>query len=287
MLPSSSDLHYFIEVAQSLNLSRAAERLGLSQPSLSLSIQRLERDVGAQLLIRSKKGVTLTPAGKVFQRHARELVQQWEKVRDKTVASETQVRGSLKLGCHPSVACYSLPGFLPQLLSEHVDLEFHLAHDLSRKITERVISLEVDIGIVVNPVRHPDLVIQKLSEDEVTYWMAEKAGVLTHLGSDHKVLICDPELLQTQALMKSKKQEFREFRRVITSSNLEVVMSLTAAGTGIGILPGRVAALDGRLKKVAGAPVFKDQICLIYRVENRGNLVIKEVAKAVEKVFRE
>lgn len=285
MLPSSADLHYFIEVAQSLNLSRAAERLGLSQPSLSLSIQRLERDVGAQLLIRSKKGVSLTPAGKVFQRHARELVQQWEKVRDKTVASETQVRGSLKLGCHPSVACYSLPGFLPELLSEHVDLEFQLAHDLSRKITERVISLEVDLGIVVNPVRHPDLVIQKLSEDEVTYWAHEKAGALGQMGSESRVLICDPELLQTQALMKNKRPEFQEFRRVITSSNLEVILSLTAAGSGIGILPGRVAALEPRLKKVPNAPSFKDQICLVYRIENRSNLVIKEVAKSIQKVF--
>lgn len=285
MLPSSSDLNYFIEVAQSLNLSRAAERLGLSQPSLSLSIQRLERDVGTQLLIRSKKGVNLTPAGKELQRHARELIRQWEQVRDKTLASETLVRGSLRLGCHPSVACYSLPGVLPELLGRHLQLEFQLTHDLSRKITERVISLEVDLGIVVNPVRHPDLVIQKLSEDEVTYWAHEKATELGRIASESRVLLCDPELLQTQALMKNRKSEFHEFRRVITSSSLEVILSLTAAGAGIGILPGRVAGLEPKLRKLPNAPSFKDQICLVYRSENRANPVIREVARVIQTVF--
>lgn len=60
MMPSPADLSYFIEVGNVLNLSRAAERLGISQPSLTLSIQRLEHSVGTALLIRSNKGVTLT-----------------------------------------------------------------------------------------------------------------------------------------------------------------------------------------------------------------------------------
>jgi len=60
MLPSAAELEYFLEVANTLNLSRASERLGLSQPSLSLAIKRLELSIGTQLFIRHKQGVTLT-----------------------------------------------------------------------------------------------------------------------------------------------------------------------------------------------------------------------------------
>ena len=287
MLPSPSDLTYFIEVATVLNLSRAAERLGLSQPSLSLSIQRLEHEIGAQLFIRSKKGVSLTSAGKVLLTSSRELMHKWESIRERALSSETQVKGVVKIGCHPSVALYSLPGFLPQILNQFKELEIQLLHDLSRKIVERIISLEIDLGIVVNPVKHPDLVIHKLCEDEVTYWTAsDKSFNSNNINSDEKVLICDPDLIQTQSLMKSKKPEYKEFNRYLTSSNLEVVTSLTASGCGIGILPGRVAGLSPNLKRLQSAPVFKDEICLVFRIENRQTIAVKELSQSIQKVFK-
>ena len=287
MLPSSSDLTYFIEVAQTMNLSRAAERLGLSQPSLSLSIQRLEHEVGAKLFIRSKKGVSLTSAGKVLLASSRELMQKWEAIREKALASESQVKGLFRIGCHPSVALYSLPGFLPQALVQFKELEVQLLHDLSRKIVERIISLEIDIGIVVNPVKHPDLVIHKLCEDEVTYYTSSvTSNINNNLSSTEKVLICDPDLIQTQSLMKFKKGEFKDFNRYLTTSNLEVVTSLTGSGCGIGIIPGRVAALSNQLKKIPNAPIFRDEICLIYRIENRQTVAVKELSKAIQQTFK-
>src|SRR3954454_23122721 len=106
MMPSASDLTYFIEVAAALNLSRAAERLGISQPSLTLAIQRLEHSIGTSLFIRSKKGVTLPQPGKQVLAHARELLQRWEIVRTKALASTNEIQGSYTLGCPPSVALY-------------------------------------------------------------------------------------------------------------------------------------------------------------------------------------
>lgn len=64
MIPSVAELTYFLEVSNSLNLSRASERLGISQPSLSLAIKRLEQTIGTSLFLRHKHGVSLTQAGK-------------------------------------------------------------------------------------------------------------------------------------------------------------------------------------------------------------------------------
>lgn len=287
MLPNAADLSYFVEVAHSQNLTRASERLGITQPSLTLAIQRLENSIGTQLLIRSQRGVMLTPAGKRLLSQSRLLLQTWEDVKAKATASMDSVEGSYVLGVHPSVAIYSLPLFLPALLEEHPHLEISLFHDLSRKVTEAVIRMEIDLGIVVNPVEHPDLVLKKLGEDEVTLWTARKKTKLQDPHSDHSVLICDPSLLQTQDLQKKLKRAGLRFSRTIHSSNLEVIAKLTAEGCGIGILPARVAnANESWLKKLPDAPSFRDEVVLLYRMENKGVKSIQEMAERIDRSFQ-
>lgn len=201
MIPSSTDLTYFLEVASLLNLSRAAETLGISQPSLTLAMQRLEASVGTSILIRQKRGVTLTKAGKQLLAHARSLLEQWDSIKSAALASTYEVQGCFTLGCHPSVALYSLPHFLPGLFQKYPNLEIQLHHDSSRKITEKVINLSIDIGIVINPVKHSDLVIKKIGDDVITFWRSNMNA------ANEKVLICDPDLLQTQSLLKKLKNK--------------------------------------------------------------------------------
>lgn len=288
MIPSATDLSYFIEVASSSNLSRAAERLGVSQPSLTLAIQRLEASIGTALFLRSKKGVSLTQAGKQVLAHSQDLVQRWENVKTQALASTHEIQGHYRLGCHPSVALYALPDLLPDLLEKNPRLEIKLTHDLSRKVAESVIRGETDLGIVVNPIRHPDLVIRRLCGDEVTFWVGPGQRTTQDFRSGEAVLICDPDLLQTQDLLKKLVESKVRYRRILTSSSLGVIARLVQAGAGIGILPGRVvsgAENLGKMTRIPGSPVFKDDICLLYRVENKGIRTIQVIAAALMSVF--
>ena len=275
-------------MANTLNLSRAAERLGISQPSLTLSIQRLESAVGAQVLLRNKRGVSLTPPGRQIFQQAKRLLETWEQVRVESLASITQVQGTFTIGCHQSVALYSLGGVLPEILEAHPKLDIHLKHDLSRKITESVISGSIDMGIVVNPVRHPDLIIHKLCEDKVTLWAADGKRSIQDIESGEAILLCDQDLLQSQALMKQLKKAGITIKRTMNSSSLEVVANLTASGCGIGILPTRVAEALGnkKLKLVPKAPVFLDEVCLLYRVENKGIRAFQAIGDATKEFFK-
>src|SRR4051812_24182010 len=133
MLPSPSELHYFIEVSNTLNVSRAAERLGISQPTLSLAIQRLEHAFGAPLLLRSKSGVRMTQAGTKLVAQARHLLDEWERLRQDAMKDESEIRGRYVLGCYASVALYTLPSIIAKMLLLHPSLELKLMHDLSRK----------------------------------------------------------------------------------------------------------------------------------------------------------
>lgn len=285
MMPTPSELQYFLEVSHTLNISRAAERLGISQPTLSLAIQRLEHTCGTPLLIRTKAGVKMTHAGQKLVGEVRTLISEWERIKGDVLKDEEEVRGQYTIGCHPSVALFSLHSFLPKLLTENPLLEIKLAHDLSRKITEDVISFKIDFGIVVNPWEHPDLVIRSLWKDEVTLWTAKKPTPLQDPFSGDGILIADTELIQSQTILKQLSKSKMKFKRNITSSNLEVITWLVSNGCGIGVLPGRVASrvksLD--LKPVGkDSPKFFDKICLVYRADAQKSKANRALAKLIE-----
>lgn len=255
--PNAWDLKYFQEVAHTQNLSRAAERLGVGQPALSLAVKRLEDSLEVRLFVRRNRGLVLTSAGQRLLRESNKILSAWESVVSETKKSQTELVGRFTLGCHPSVAIYALKDVLRKLYEASSGIEIQLTHGLSRIITEGVISGNIDFGVVVNPVRHPDLVIHSLASDEVCFWKTSKS--LSH------TLIYNPELTQSQALIKKIKKH-KGFERSIASDNLEVIATLAEAGTGIAILPSRVVkAVAPGLKRIEGFPHYVDQVTFIYR----------------------
>lgn len=279
MIPAPADLTYLIEVADTLNLSRAAERIGISQPSLSLAMQRLENAVGAPLLHRSQRGVRLTQAGRQLLASSREMLQLWDTVRSRTLASVSEVTGQYTIGAHPSVAIYALPLAVAKLMSRFPQLEIRLQHDLSRRILEQVVQMRIDIGVVVNPSPHPDLVLRPLCEDKVTLWRSRS-------DANTSIFIYDPDLLQAQSIVSRLKRSDFKFQRTIHSSSLEVIAQLTRSGVGVGVLPTRVARQIGGLVAVPSAPVFYDKVVLAYRVEQKSVASIQAIADLITSEMR-
>lgn len=187
------DIKYFIAASDTLNVTRASEIIGISQPALSYSIKRLENKLGGLLFIRLKNGVQLTKLGEEFKQRAHRLVYEWEQAQNIANPESGLVQGNYTIALHPSVALYALQYFMPKLQAEFPKLGFDFIHGHSREMTEKVISWEADFGIVVNPIQHPDLVIIKLSTDEVSVFYAKNA---------QKKLIYDRKLAQSQYILK-------------------------------------------------------------------------------------
>jgi DNA-binding transcriptional LysR family regulator len=284
MIASPTDLKYFADVAKTGNLSRSAERLGISQPSVSLALQRLEHEVGAQLFIRSKRGVELTQAGKQFNSHVADLLHSWDSITAKAQASETEIQGNYTFGIHTSMALNLLSGFLPQLIAENPKLNINLTHDISRKITEGIISMKLDMGVAVNPVAHPDLIITPLLKGEVTFWRTDTPITPTlDPSNDQAVLIADSSLIRSQTLIKDYQALGFKFSRIIESNNLEVIADLTAHGCGIGILPVNVAKrAKHKLIRIKKAPKFHDDHSFVYRMENKNLRTVQVISKALQ-----
>jgi LysR family transcriptional regulator, cell division regulator len=284
MRPSYDDLSYFLEVANTKNLSRAAERQGITQPSISAAMQRLEQNFDTPLLVRSRSGVQLTKAGQELQSYSRKFMTEWDQLKNNVVRSYSQMRGNFTLGCHPSVALYCLPKLIPQLEAKYPLVHFNLRHDLSRIITEQVISYEIDFALVINPVRHPDLVIHRLFFDEVSIWGKRNAETFQLSKADEYTLLCDPNLKQTQDLLN--KIAHYNFR-LKYSNNLEVIASLIAEGVGLGILPQRVAKNSMKpLQRVAEPMVhITDELCLVHRGDTQNNDVSRRISHDIRGIL--
>ncbi len=160
-------LRYFIAVAEELSFSRAAERLHVSQPPLSVHVKGLEEDLGIRLFDRSNRGVTLTAAGQVFYDEIRTVLRRLEQARLKAQNAGRGERGTLSIG-FVSIADYGvLPPALKRFREEFPQVEVQL-HELTTDAQIREIrGGRLDLGIGLGPVEEADLVFETLLRESL------------------------------------------------------------------------------------------------------------------------
>jgi len=286
---NTTDLNYFLHVAEAKNISRAADLIGITQPSLSTALKRLEAQLDVQLIVRDRHGIHLTKAGEKLYQQGSRLIADCRSLQIELKKQETEVFGRFVVGGHPSVALYSLPLFLPNLLNQYSELEISLEHALSRKITDGVIRGEIDFGVVINPVQQADLVLTKLGEDTVGFWRGAQKTPLNSLDSERTTLIYDPELFQSQSLLTQLRKKNINFANLVPSTNLEVIAKLASTGMGIGVLPRRVAETfkSFKLKEFRQElPQYKDKIYLVYRQDQQKSFAAKTIVGQIRKGFK-
>ena len=149
-------LRYFIAVAESGNLSRAAEKLFIAQPPLSVQIRQLEQDMGTPLFVRHPKGVRLTAAGEALLPEARALLDRAARLKD-TLHGDG-ARGTLSLGYVPSASSTVLPELIRVLRTAHPGLHLELREMISSDQAEALVMGHLDAGIARSGARHPRLV---------------------------------------------------------------------------------------------------------------------------------
>ena len=150
-------LRYFLVVAEELHFGRAAERIGIAQPPLSQSIQRLERDLGVELFDRSRRQVGLTTAGQLLVEEARELLAREERLRTVMHKARDGELGTLRCGVPPETPATVLQALLRQLAVRTPGLSVDLQELTTGEQLRLLASGQLDVGLVHHPVAAPDL----------------------------------------------------------------------------------------------------------------------------------
>jgi DNA-binding transcriptional LysR family regulator len=223
MLPQ---IEAFLEVARRQNLSRAAEALFVSQPTLTARLQSLEAALGEQLFIRTRRGMRLTEAGDAFLPYAEHAVAALADGRERLAELRRGVAGRLVLGAPPTVSTYTLPALLARFSAAHPGVRLAVKTGTSEEILDMVLHDQVQLGI-----------IRALANQEIETLPLFTDTLVLIAGPGHRLARSSPG---RQARMADLAGEVLVlFGR--SSSYLEFT---TATFRQAGVLPGSVLELD-------------------------------------------
>lgn len=143
-------LYYFLAVAREQNISKAAEVLHLSQPSLSRQMYDLEEIVGKELLIRGNKKTTLTEDGAYFRSKAEEIISLIENTMA-SLSTPTTIKGNISLGCAETVYMKEITKIIKDIRDMYPDVTFTLYSGNAQDVLEKINQGILDIGLLINP----------------------------------------------------------------------------------------------------------------------------------------
>jgi LysR family hydrogen peroxide-inducible transcriptional activator len=265
-------LRYFLAVARTRNFSRAAEQCRVAQPSLSQQIMKLEGELEERLFERTKREVSLTPAGELFRQHAERVLDEVEQARDKMREVRGLLRGRVMLGALPTIAPYFLPTRLRAFAAKFPGIEVVVHEDTTEQLARALLAKEIDVGLLSLPVERSGLVAEEFFDEDLLvalpaeHALAKKRALtLDHLEHEAFILMKEGHCLAGQALQFCRLNGFAP-RVSFRSAQIETVMAFVAAGWGVSIVPAmaerRMAVAGVKYRRLAG---LTRSVGVIYR----------------------
>jgi len=141
-------MQYFLCLAQERNVTRAARRLNIVQPALSMQIAKLETVLGKQLFFRTAQGMSLTPAGEEFERLVAPIIKDIDRAREEMARLDGKVAGRVSIGMINSAAQSILPVSTLRIAKAYPDIELSICEGYSETMLEWVLAGQLDLAIV-------------------------------------------------------------------------------------------------------------------------------------------
>ncbi|CCQ72205.1 hydrogen peroxide-inducible genes activator [Magnetospira sp. QH-2] len=166
-MPTLRQLSYLVAVADECHFGRAAQRVHVTQPTLSIQFAALESKLGVRLIERSRAGVYLTPLGRQVTEKARAVLADVQDIVDLTTASANEFAGNLRLGVPPTLGPYLLPHVIPEMHRRFPALKLYVREGTPRHIQEDLAAGDLDLVLTPAPVAHQGLDIRVLFEEAI------------------------------------------------------------------------------------------------------------------------
>lgn len=155
-------LSYLVALSEELHFRRAAERVHVTQPTLSMQIQELERRLGASLVERSQGKVMLTPLGGKIVERARYVLSEIQEIEDLAASAQHGFHGTVRLGVPATLGAYLLPHIVPSLHVRHPDLKLYVKEGKPVDLQAQLQAGGLDLIVSPLPVNQSDLMVERL-----------------------------------------------------------------------------------------------------------------------------
>ncbi len=232
-------LEAFVNVAKYKNFSKAAKALYLSQPTISLHISNLEKELNLSLFDRTSKEVNLTPQGSEFLNYALDMINMKNKALHQLTSSDIKITGSLHISTSSTPNIVLLPKAISDFQSIHPEVSFIVEEKSSNAIIEDVCSLTADLGIVGLPVDNERFICMPLFEDDLVFICAQDSkinDIMTFTELTNFNLISRSEQSGTRIDLQrhfvEQGYDISLLETVVESDDLNLILSLVAKGIG-------------------------------------------------------
>ena len=240
-------LRQFVTLAETGNFHRAAEMLHMAQPPLSVSIRKLEEEMGEALFERRSTGVFLTTVGEAMLADARLTLFHAEQCRQAVMDARQGQGGLLRMGIIGSATYALLPELIPSLRERFPKIELELTEATSSEILDGLVSRRFDVGFVRYPVLHPaPFELLPMDRDDFVLAVSERSPLAAQEAialseAAHEPFIMYPRdkvpSLSALALMRCQLSGFTP-RVAQEAMQVQTIMSLVASGLGVGLVAG-------------------------------------------------
>ncbi|GMU73477.1 MAG: hydrogen peroxide-inducible genes activator [Betaproteobacteria bacterium PRO3] len=238
-----NELRYIVAVAQERSFGRAAAKCFVSQPALSVAIQKLEDELGAQLFERGKSEVSITAVGERVVEQAQRVLEEASRIRELAQAGRDQLAGPLKLGVIYTVAPYLLPDLVPALHELAPGMPLELEENLTEVLETELKSGRLDAAIIALPFAPPGVQSEFLYEEPFQVvvpsnhkWAKRKSVHPDELAGEHAILLNVGHCFRDQVLDACPELNRQDVPTARTNS-LETVRNMVASGLGVSVLP--------------------------------------------------
>jgi DNA-binding transcriptional LysR family regulator len=254
-------LRTFLDVAQTGSFHRSAERLSVSQSTVSARIKGLEERLDRVLFNRSKSGVTVTGAGQRLLRHADIAVRAWEQGRQSLTLPET-IRAACALGIQQALSEWLAPMWVGFMQRQHADVAIRIESGYSDMLLRQLNDGLLDIAVLFLPQTRPGFTVETLYVDDLILVSTEPREVISGWLDDYIFVDWSYEFRNAHAVA-FPEMELPRF----TVSLPNVALTHMLAHGGSAYLARATAEpwiSDGRLHEVAGAPNFERPVYMVY-----------------------
>ncbi|MBD3878938.1 MAG: LysR family transcriptional regulator [Quinella sp. 1Q5] len=235
-------LKYFQMASRLKNITRAAQRLKVSQPNITVAIRKLETELGVQLFDRSQKQLTLTPEGTVFLKRIELALRNIDEAVLEVNDYKQLQKGTIKIGIPPMMGAYLFPKVFSVFRHLHPNLDVLLFEEGSLSIREKLESDELDFGIIIVPDSTPNLNVLKMSRNQLMVCVSQRSSLarkdwITPKDIAASDLIMMKEGSYLRQVVQSKLSAFKITpRTVLESGQIVTIKGLVSHQVGIAFL---------------------------------------------------
>lgn len=291
-------LSYFIALAETRHFRKAAERVGVSQPSLSQQIVGLESALRLELVERGQRGAVLTPGGREVLTQARKVLDETETLKALAQDAREGLGGTIRLGSTPTLGPYFLPHVMRQLHREFPSLKVIVRDAAPTVLQDELLEGRHDLILTQLPVRSADVAVERLFREPLKLAVAQdhalaKAGTVqdTDLMGRDILTLSSAYTLHNQIVALCEELG-ANLRQDYEGTSLDALRQMTALDMGMTFLPalyarsevspetGDVAVLDFRKDR------FTRSIGLVWRKRAAHGVLIDRMAEVIRSVAR-